>query len=279
MGGASSLSAQVTVRDSLLADSLRAAGDTAAAESILIPLDTAVASQLGLPTAPSRSFPSSDSIIRALEGREGYQQTRYAADSLVFFAQTRAITLVGSTLLEREGMTLEADSVEFLQAACSLNATGNPKIFEAGTVLIGEDMSYDTCKRQGLVRDHVAESLPGDVGHGQEVDTIFLLQAVKRDDSRVVKRCGRLGLTLESGKEISLCSQPRRQDLERHSTAELGVLGKIDLTHATATELTQETIMTEAPLHLRLMIAASVSRRTPCSSHEPCHGPFWLRRN
>jgi LptD protein len=157
--GVGALSGQVPVRDSLradslraLADSLRALGDSAAADSLLIPLDTAVASQLGLPSAPSRSFPEADSVIRALQERSGFGWTRYAADSLTFYAQTNRIDLVGSTLLEREGMTLEADTVVFLQPQCALSAAGEPHVFEGGTVLIGDVMSYDTCKRRGLVR-------------------------------------------------------------------------------------------------------------------------------
>lgn len=138
-------------QDSTRADSLRA--DSALADSLGQPLDTAVAARLGLPTSPSRSFPSPDSIIRALQAREGYRSTRYASDSLTFFAQTREIALTGDALVEREGMTLEADSVRFLQAACALLASGEPKVFEQGTVLIGEQMSYDTCLRQGLVRE------------------------------------------------------------------------------------------------------------------------------
>lgn len=143
--------AAAQVPDSLRADSLRA--DSALADSLGQPLDTAVAARLGLPTAPSRSFPSPDSIMRELQAREGYRITRYASDSLTFFAESRQIDLTGDALVEREGMTLEADSVRFLQSACALLAAGDPKVFEQGTVLIGESMSYDTCLRQGLVRE------------------------------------------------------------------------------------------------------------------------------
>jgi Tat protein translocase TatC len=122
------------------------------ADSLAQPIDTAAAAELGLPTGPSRSFPSADSIMRELQGREQYRVTRYAADSLTFYALTREIDLVGSVLVEREGRTIEADSVEFNQANCVLVAEGDPKLFESGTVLVGETMNYDTCERRGIVQ-------------------------------------------------------------------------------------------------------------------------------
>jgi Tat protein translocase TatC len=123
------------------------------ADSLSQPLDTAVAAELGLPTAPSRSFPRADSIMQELQRLEGYRVTRYAADSLTFYSQTRQIDLVGSVLVEREGRTVEADSIEFNQANCVLLAQGEPKLFESGTVLVGETMNYDTCERRGLVQE------------------------------------------------------------------------------------------------------------------------------
>ena len=130
------------LQDSLRADSLQRAADSARP-------------RVELPQAPSRPFPSADSVIQELMNREGYGFTRYAADSLTFFARTQQIDLQGSALVEREGRTLEADSIRFMQLACSLDAQGQPKLFDRGTALVGEDMVYDTCERRGTVTNAI----------------------------------------------------------------------------------------------------------------------------
>lgn len=117
------------------------------------PIDTAAARKLGLPSAPSRSFPPPDSILQALMKREGFSVTRYAADSLTLFAPDREIALTGSVLVEREGSTLEADTVRFFQADCRLAAAGEPTLFDQSTVLRGEGMGYNTCEHRGIVAE------------------------------------------------------------------------------------------------------------------------------
>src|SRR5207302_427500 len=75
------------------------------------------------------------------------------ADSVTFHADTRRIDLSGQARVEREGSTLEADTVGFAQAQCQIMAAGEPKLFDQGTVLIGEGMRYDTCERRGTVSE------------------------------------------------------------------------------------------------------------------------------
>ncbi len=134
----------VAVRDTLA----RVQGD-----SVLQPVDTAAARLLGLPTKPSRGFPSPDSVIQALLSSSGYVITRYAGDSITLFGERREVVLVGSALVDREGSTLEAGTVSFQESDCRLVAGGTPKptLFDAGTVLVGEDMRYDTCEHRGTV--------------------------------------------------------------------------------------------------------------------------------
>ncbi|MBI2402239.1 MAG: twin-arginine translocase subunit TatC [Gemmatimonadetes bacterium] len=117
------------------------------------PVDTAAARKLGLPTGPSRQFPPADSMIQELLKREGFRATRYAGDTLTLFADTREIVLNRRAMVEREGSTLEADSVRFFQAECRLQAVGEPKLFDQATVLVGEGMRYNTCERRGIVAD------------------------------------------------------------------------------------------------------------------------------
>lgn len=114
-------------------------------------VDTATARKLGLPTQPSRAFPAADSVIRALMQQPGFTVLRYAADTITLFGETKEIVLDGSALVEREGTTLEADSISFFERECLLRAAGHPVLFEAGTVLVGEGMRYDTCERHGSV--------------------------------------------------------------------------------------------------------------------------------
>jgi hypothetical protein len=136
-------------RDSLgLRDSVRLQGD-----SLLQPLDTAAARKLGLPTKPSRAFPSPDTLLSALLRLDGYSATRYAGDSITLFGQTKEIVLVGSAIVERDGSTLEAGTVSFQESDCRLVAGGTPTptLFDAGTVLVGENMRYNTCLHRGTV--------------------------------------------------------------------------------------------------------------------------------
>ncbi|MCZ6917594.1 MAG: putative LPS assembly protein LptD [Gemmatimonadetes bacterium] len=145
--------ATAQVRDSTQAvrDSLRVVQDSLRADSAAQAADAAV----GLPAGPSRAFPAPDSIITELLRRPGYHNTRYAADSLTFQALVRQIDLWGAALVERDGSTLEADSIRYMQDACFLDATGDPKLFSEGTAVVGEEMDYDTCLHRGVVTDAI----------------------------------------------------------------------------------------------------------------------------
>jgi Tat protein translocase TatC len=127
--------------------------DTLPPDSVAVPIDTAAARRLGLPSAPSRTLPAVDSVLEALLRLEGYSAIRYAADSITLHGATREVVLSGSALVEREGSILEADSVNFLQAECRLRARGEPALFDEGTVLVGGGMSYDTCAYRGIVSE------------------------------------------------------------------------------------------------------------------------------
>src|SRR5574341_2469350 len=133
----------------------RAPLDTLAQDSLRRgqPIDTAAARKLGLPTGPSRQFPQADSLIQDMLKRQGFHATRYAGDTLTLFADSKEIVLNGQAMVEREGSTLEADSVRFFQSECRLQAVGQPKLFDQATVLVGEGMRYNTCERRGIVAD------------------------------------------------------------------------------------------------------------------------------
>jgi sec-independent protein translocase protein TatC len=131
--------------DSTLADTTRARqGQT---------LDSASARRMGLPTAPTRSFVTPDSVITELLARPGYQSTRYRADSATVFVQDQRVLLNGEALTERRGTSLEAGSITYRRSSCVLDATGDPKLFDRGQVMVGEGIRYDTCTRRGVITD------------------------------------------------------------------------------------------------------------------------------
>ncbi|HEY9507789.1 MAG TPA: twin-arginine translocase subunit TatC, partial [Gemmatimonadales bacterium] len=116
-------------------------------------LDSATARRLGLPTAPSRSFAQPDSVVNALMNRQGYRPTRYRADSATVFVESQEVRLQGQALTERQGALLEADSITYRRDSCLLAASGDPHLFDQGQVLVGEGISYDVCRRRGMIRD------------------------------------------------------------------------------------------------------------------------------
>jgi Tat protein translocase TatC len=126
-------------------------------------LDSATARKLGLPTGPSRSFPPPDAAMDSLLKLEGFRVTRYTSDTFIVVGDSQTIFLRREAYVEREGTQLQADSIRYHEASCRLNASGNPQLFDQGTVLVGEGMSYDTCLRRGTVRDALTDFQQGGV--------------------------------------------------------------------------------------------------------------------
>lgn len=126
-------------------------------------IDTGTARQLGLPTGPTRSFPATDSTIDSLLRLPGFRVTQYVADTLIVVGDSQTIFLRGEVYLERQGTKLEADSVRYREASCRLDASGDPKLFDQGTVMVGAAMRYDTCIRRGTVRQAFTDLRQGGV--------------------------------------------------------------------------------------------------------------------
>ena len=128
---------------SLLADSTRRRAGR---------IDTASARRLGLPTAPSRSFPGTghgdgraDGASRATS-RPGTSPTRANLNN-----SDRAVRLGGRAMTERDSRILEAAHIEYREAGCDLVAQGDPRMFEGQQVLVGNQVRYDTCMQRGVV--------------------------------------------------------------------------------------------------------------------------------
>ena len=126
-------------------------------------VDSATARKLGLPTSPSRSFPPPDAVMDSLLKLPGYRITRYTSDTFVVVGDSQTIFLRREAYVEREGTQLQADSIRYHEASCRLNASGDPQLFDQGTVLVGEGMTYDTCVRRGTVRDALTDFQQGGV--------------------------------------------------------------------------------------------------------------------
>src|SRR2546422_5507083 len=125
-------------------------------------LDTATARRLGLPTGPTRSFPSSDAVIDSLLKLPRYRVTQYLADTLIVQGgDTETIHLRGEAYVEREGTKVESDSIRFHQQSCRLDAIGDPRLFDQATVMVGEGMRYDTCIKRGTVHNALTDFQQG----------------------------------------------------------------------------------------------------------------------
>ncbi len=88
-----------------------------------------------------------------LRGVKEYRITQYVADTLLVRGDSQVIFLRGQAFVDREGTKVEADSIRYQEASCRLDAVGSPKLFDQGTVLVGEGMRYDTCIRRGTVTE------------------------------------------------------------------------------------------------------------------------------
>ncbi|HJQ64787.1 MAG TPA: twin-arginine translocase subunit TatC, partial [Gemmatimonadales bacterium] len=155
-------------------DSLARARDSALAAGR--PVDSAAARKLGLPTGPTRQFPPSDPVIDSLLKLSGFRITQYVADTLVVLGDSETIILTGEALVDRDGTKLEADSVHYRESSCRLDAAGDPRLFDQGTVLVGEGMRYDTCLKRGTVMDALTDFQQGGAtwymrGRGLAVDS------------------------------------------------------------------------------------------------------------
>ncbi len=126
-------------------------------------VDSSTARKLGLPTGPTRSFPPPDAVMDSLLKLKGFRITRYTSDTFVVVGDSQTIFLRREAYVERDGTKLQADSIRYHEASCRLNASGEPQLFDQGTVLVGEGMTYDTCLRRGTVRDALTDFQQGGV--------------------------------------------------------------------------------------------------------------------
>jgi Tat protein translocase TatC len=157
-------------------------------------LDTATAARLGLPTAPTRTFPPPDSIMEELLARPGFQAVRYRSDSATLFAEERRIQLRWDALTQRGQSVMEADSaITYDDSNCLMTAGGNPRLFDGPSVVISERISYDHCIRRAVIANALTNF--------QEGATTWFLRGTLAQDSSSSR------LYASSG-EITSCDLP-----------------------------------------------------------------------
>ncbi len=107
-------------------------------------------------------------------------------------------------------------------------------------------------QRQAAGRDEVAERPALDEFHREEVNPVRLLDAVERDDVRVVEGGDGLGLAPEAMEPVGIGRGLRRERLQRHHAAQLKVLGGVDVPHAAVAEGPHDAIVLQrGPKHGR----------------------------
>jgi hypothetical protein len=79
--------------------------------------------------------------------------------------------------------------------------------------------------------------------HADEGPPLVRVDVVDRADVGVVEGRGRAGLALEALEGLVAREQPLRQKLERHPTAETGVLGLVDDAHPAAAQLLEDAVV------------------------------------
>ena len=92
-------------------------------------------------------------------------------------------------------------------------------------------------KLETAVRDRTLETLPLDQLHGQEVETVGLLDRVDRDDVRMPQGGHRAGLALEALQSLGVRGDFPRQDLQCDRATEIEIFGPEDLTHPALAQL------------------------------------------
>ena len=87
-------------------------------------------------------------------------------------------------------------------------------------------------ERQAAFGNEVGKRLAVDQLEGQKRNTVCLFDRVNGDDVRMIEGGGSQRLALEPFAAIAIAGELARQDLDRHSTLQAGVVGEIDLAHA-----------------------------------------------
>lgn len=111
-----------------------------------------------------------DSVMRALLDRAGYNAVRYQAGTVGFAAQTRLMTLRGTSearaAVQRDSTLMVADTIAFNDSTKLVRARGDTIIMRdpaRGEDIIGlDDLTYDLDRREGRTRDFSTVATAGE---------------------------------------------------------------------------------------------------------------------
>ena len=131
--------------------------------------------------------------MRSLMDRPGYTSTHFRSDSARLFAKDKRVELEGSVLTDRQGVKLEAGSVQYREDDCILEASGKPHLFDKDQVLLGEGISYNTCRHRGVIR--------GAFTNFNEQGTVWFLRGNVASDSSSTR-------LYAASSEITSCDLP-----------------------------------------------------------------------
>ena len=91
----------------------------------------------------------------------------------------------------------------------------------------------------------LGKGFPFDKLHDQERLALSFLEAVKRGDPRMIERCKKLSLSLETHQLLSILRKLFGKNFDGDFPPELGVPGAVDLSHPTRTEGGEDLISTQ----------------------------------
>src|ERR1700722_2945654 len=91
--------------------------------------------------------------------------------------------------------------------------------------------------------DQVLQGRTFEILHGDEGLTLLLADIVDGADVGMVQRRGGLGLTLEAAESLGILGDFIGQELQRHKTAQAGVFGLINNSHAPAAQPFEDAVV------------------------------------
>ena len=126
-------------------------------------------------------------------------------------------------------------------------AVGDPLLVGRSDCLgQGDGNTEEVGERKPASGDDLGQGLSLDQLHGQEVETVGLLDGMDGDDVGVVEGGQGLGLPLEALQPLALRGQLHRQDLEGHVPLQPRIAGPVDLPHPPGPEGCQDFVGAKA---------------------------------
>ena len=118
----------------------------------------------------------------------------------------------------------------------------------------------DLCERQRPAFDTRGQRLPFEQFEDEVLGVVLATDVVQAADVRVIQRRDRLGLVRESGAELRVIRQLRREHLYGDHAVEAGVAGPIHLAHASGPDEGQDLVGAKPRAGLQGHVLADYTR-------------------